>query len=207
MNIYFLADGPTLNFLGEGEPGVFHIEDCDFVSGTYRLIHVLSTVTIRRKKRSPSLWKRLRNWLQHCTLSTFCSSVNILGIYLAHRRLILSSSWITRCTVSMLQSDLSCILRIVIRRSLSSSPFITATWFDVTLGRPLRLSLWMLWPPRNRAYHLYIVVFFIAWSPYVFCNLNIVSFFLWKPVQNTNFYWRSLFRCHFNAYALNNMAA
>jgi hypothetical protein len=47
-----VADGPTLNFLGEGDPGVSHIEDCDFVSGSYRLIHVSSIVTIRRKKLS-----------------------------------------------------------------------------------------------------------------------------------------------------------
>ena len=33
MNICFLVDWACLNFLGDGELGVFHIVDCCFVSG------------------------------------------------------------------------------------------------------------------------------------------------------------------------------
>ena len=50
----FLFKRLTLNFLGHGDHGVFHFVDCSFDSGSYRLIQVLSEVTILLRKPSPS---------------------------------------------------------------------------------------------------------------------------------------------------------
>ena len=44
--IPFLTRWFILDFLGDGDPGVFHNVDCAMVSGVYRLIPVLSTVAI-----------------------------------------------------------------------------------------------------------------------------------------------------------------
>ena len=54
MNICFFVERLTLNFFGDGDPRVFHIVDCSFDSGSYRLIHVSSAVTILLRKSSTS---------------------------------------------------------------------------------------------------------------------------------------------------------
>ena len=48
------AEQLTLNSLGDGDPGVFLIVDCPFDSGSYRLINVLSAVTLLLRKSSLS---------------------------------------------------------------------------------------------------------------------------------------------------------
>ena len=50
MNILLVPDLLTLNFFGDGDPGVFHIDDSCLVSGSYVFIHVSSAVTIGFKK-------------------------------------------------------------------------------------------------------------------------------------------------------------
>ena len=74
------------------------------------------------------------------------------------------------------------------RAAHPSLSFITVTWFDITIcGRPLRFSSGMLsWPSGIRAYQLYIAVFFIAYSPYTFFKIKIVSFFE-SPFKTQNF--------------------
>ena len=50
----FFVERLTLNLLADGDPGVFHIVDCSFDSGSYILINVSSVVTILLRKSSPS---------------------------------------------------------------------------------------------------------------------------------------------------------
>ena len=68
INICFFVEQLTLDFLGDGDPGVFHIVDCSFDSGSYRLIHVSSAVTILLRKSSPSRSNRCTKHRHDSTL-------------------------------------------------------------------------------------------------------------------------------------------
>ena len=54
MNICFFVERLTLNFLGDADTGNFHIVDCSFDFGSYRLIRLSSAVTILLRKSSTS---------------------------------------------------------------------------------------------------------------------------------------------------------
>ena len=140
MNICFFVEQLTLNYLGDGDPGVFHIVDCSFDSGSYRLIHVWSVVILLGKS-SPSRSNRWTKRRHNSILWSFWHSDSILGILLAHNLLIVKFSWIIVCIVPTLKSTRWLTSLTIIRLSLSRSSLISWTFCDVIDVRwPLRCS-------------------------------------------------------------------
>ena len=93
INMTLFTDFVTLAFSGGGDEVLFHTDDSLFVSGSYKLMIILSVVTMRSKKSSPLRWYHRRNSFDAAILFILTSSDNILGIHRTHTLYVSSFSF------------------------------------------------------------------------------------------------------------------
>ena len=197
------AEQLTLNSLGDGDPGVFLIVDRPFSSGSYRMINVLSVVTLLLRKFSLSRSNRWTKWRHDSALWAFWHSDSILGIHLAHNLLIFKFLWIIIvCTVPTLQSIRWLTTLTMKRLSLSRSSLISWIFCDVIdVGRPLFV------------HHNFVSIFIpqvsLMQCRSLYCSIAVHfhSFFSVFSIENTEINRCSLYDAHFHAPCINKMAA